>query len=65
MKVVHNVTQVMTEFLLIDDDGNVIDRRRGQNETGKLTKEEFDKIFDQLIEFREQYRIQTCPPDSE
>ena len=65
MQIVHNITQVITEFLLVDEDGNVIDRRRGQNDIQVLKIEEFEQAFNQLIEARDNWRQEVCPPDSE
>ena len=65
MQIVHNVTQVITEFILVDDEGNVIDRKRGQSETGILSKDEFDKMYEQLVKFKDNWSDEVCQPDSE
>lgn len=52
--VIHNKTIVQTELLIIDDDGNAIDRRVLQQEIYKLLPDEFTQALNQIIQAKEQ-----------
>ena len=60
MQIVHNITQITTEFLLVDDEGNTIDRKTVQNGIQVLNGIEFQEAFNQLVEFRNEWREEKC-----
>ena len=60
MQIVHNITQITTEFLLVDDEGNTIDRKTVQNGIQVLSEDEFIEAYKQLIDFRDQWRKEKC-----
>jgi len=60
--ILHNATVVQSEFLQRDDDGNIVDRKQVQSTINALTKDEFIKLFEMLVEFRDDWESK-CQPD--
>ena len=56
MKVIHNNTAIVAEFLFIDDDGDVVRRERPQVVVEKLNRDAFIEAYEYfdklLVEFR-------------
>jgi len=58
MKVVHIQTVIITNFGLIDDDGDVIELRQAQTQLKKLTAEEMERALAELITARKSLATQ-------
>ena len=51
--IIHNITRIVTELCLIDDDGNVAERKTGQQDISVLKEDEFVKARQQILEWKE------------
>lgn len=58
MNVIHGTTKITTQLMIVDDDGNVIHSQTGENTIQILKIEEFERVFNELMQWREQYKIQ-------
>ena len=62
--IIHNITRITTELCLIDEDGNVAERKTGQQDISVLSEDEFMKAYAQIQEFKESWE-QECQAQSE
>ncbi len=62
--IIHNITRITTELCLIDDDGNVAERKTGQQDISVLDESEFVKAYAQITEFKEAWETE-CLAQSE
>ena len=62
--IIHNITRITTELCLIDEDGNVAERKNGQQDISVLDVNEFTKAYEQITEFKEAWEKE-CQAQSE
>lgn len=52
--IIYNTTWLTTELLVVDSDGNVINRKRASQSVSALTQDEFVAAYNQIVKAKAQ-----------
>ena len=65
MKVIHGGTAVAVEFMIIDDDGDVVERPRQTFTIPKLENENFTQVCEMILKLKKQLEEQYADRSSD